>query len=209
MVGVVKDVRHGTLDEEKTGEAYWPQAQNPSPEAFLVLHTQGDPVRLTSALREAVRELDRDLPIDRIRPMQQVVDEALSQSRFKTLLLGLFAGLALVLAAVGVYGVVSYSVAQRTHEIAIRMALGARPNEVLKLVVVQGMRIVLIGAAFGLALAGWASRFLRDQVFGVSATDPVTFLLVPVILILVALVANWLPALRATQVDPLEALRYE
>jgi putative ABC transport system permease protein len=209
VVGVVRDVRHGTLDEEKTAEAYWPQAQGPSPEAFLVLRTEGDPASLSAAVRAAVRELDRDLPIDRIRPMQQVVDEALSQSRFKTLLLGLLAGLALVLAAVGVYGVVSYSVAQRTHEIGIRMALGARPNQVLQLVVVQGMRIVLIGAAFGLALAGWASRFLRDHVFGVSATDPVTFLLVPAVLLLVALVANWLPALRATRVDPLEALRYE
>jgi putative ABC transport system permease protein len=100
-------------------------------------------------------------------------------------------------------------VAQRTHEIGIRMALGARPGQVQRLVVVQGMRIVLVGAAFGLALAGWASRFLGSQVYGVTATDPVTFLVVPIVLLLVALVANLVPALRATRIDPLEALRYE
>jgi putative ABC transport system permease protein len=209
IVGIVGDVRHGTLDEEKTAEAYWPQSQTPSPETYLVLRTQGDPARLTASLREAVRELDRDLPVDRVRPMEEVMGEALAQSRLKTLLLGLFAGLALALAAVGVYGVVSYSVEQRTHEIGIRMALGARPAQVRSLVVVQGMKIVLLGAAFGLALAGWASRFLGGQVYGMSATDPATFLVVPIVLLLVALVANWLPALRATRVDPLEALRYE
>ncbi|HWM90009.1 MAG TPA: ABC transporter permease [Thermoanaerobaculia bacterium] len=209
IVGVVGDVRHDSLDQELAAEAYWPQSQGPSPESFLVLRTSGDPASLTSSLREAVRELDRDLPIDRVQTMESVVAEALAQNRFKTLLLGLFAGLALVLAAVGVYGVVSYSVAQRTHEIGIRMALGARPDQVRRLVVFQGMRMVLIGAVVGLALALFATRFLRDQVYGVSATDPVTFAVVPLVLIGVALLANWLPALRATRVDPLEALRYE
>jgi putative ABC transport system permease protein len=153
--------------------------------------------------------MDRDLPIERVQPMEQVVSEALAQSRFKTLLLGLFAGLALVLAAVGVYGVVSYSVAQRTHEMGIRLALGARRGQVLQMVVVQGMRLVLIAAAVGLAAAFYLTRFLREQVYGVSATDPLTFVVVPLVLLTVALLANWLPALRATRVDPLEALRYE
>jgi putative ABC transport system permease protein len=138
-----------------------------------------------------------------------VVSEALAQSRFKTLLLGLFAALALGLAAVGVYGVVSYSVAQRTHEMGIRMALGARPDQVRRMVLVQGMRVVLISAAIGLGAAFFATRFLREQVYGVSATDPATFAIVPLVLLAVALVANWVPALRATRVDPLEALRYE
>jgi putative ABC transport system permease protein len=209
IVGIVGDVRHDSLDQEKTAEAYWPQIQTPMTDSFVVLRTQGDPAHLTASLREAIREVDRDLPIDRIQTMEQVMKDSLAPSRIKTLLLGIFAGLALVLAAVGVYGVVSYSVAQRTHEIGIRMALGARPGQVRRLVVVQGMRIVLLGAAFGLALAGWASRYLGSQVYGVTATDPVTFLVVPILLLLVALVANWLPALRATRVDPLEALRYE
>ena len=209
VVGVVADVRHDTLDQEKTAEAYWPQAQGPFPDAVLVLRTSGDPVQLAGPLREAVRGADRDLPLERIRPMEQVVAEALAQSRFKTLLLGLFAALALVLAAVGVYGVVSYSVAQRTHEMGIRMALGARPGQVRRMVLIQGMRVVLISSAIGLGAALFATRFLREQVYGVSATDPVTFAVVPLVLFAVALVANWVPAMRATRVDPLEALRYE
>ncbi len=209
IVGVVGDVRHDTLDGEETAEAYLLQPQAGGTESFLVLRTQGDPARLTSALRAAVREVDADLPVERIQTMEKVMEDSLAPNRVKTLLLGIFAGLALVLAAVGVYGVVSYSVAQRTHEIGIRMALGARPGQVRRLVVLQGMRIVLVGTALGLALAGWASRYLGSQVYGVTATDPMTFVVVPILLLLVALVANLVPALRATRVDPLEALRYE
>ncbi|HYN20289.1 MAG TPA: ABC transporter permease [Thermoanaerobaculia bacterium] len=209
VVGVVADVRHDSLDAEPTSEAYWPQSQGPSTQATLVLRTSGDPAQLATPLREAVREMDRDLPLEQVQSMEQVVADALAQSRFKTLLLGLFAGLALVLAAIGVYGVVSYSVAQRTHEMGIRLALGARRAQVLQLVVVQGMRLVLIAAAVGLAAAFYLTRFLREQVYGVSATDPLTFVVVPLVLLTVALLANWLPALRATRVDPLEALRYE
>ena len=209
VVGVVGDVRHDTLDQEKASEAYWPQAQGPSTDTALVLRTSGDPVQLAGPLRAAVRELDRDLPLERIEPMEQVVSEALAQSRFKTLLLGLFAALALGLAAVGVYGVVSYSVAQRTHEMGIRLALGARPGQVQRMVLLQGMRVVLISSAIGIAAALFATRFLREQVYGVSATDPATFAIVPLVLLAVALLANWVPALRATRVDPLEALRYE
>jgi putative ABC transport system permease protein len=209
VVGVVGDVRHDTLDGEKSPEVYLLQLQVPGTDSFLVLRTQGDPARLTATLREAVREVDPDLPVERINTMEQVMNDSLAPNRVKTLLLGIFAGLALVLAAVGVYGVVSYSVEQRTHEIGIRMALGARPGQVQRLVILQGMRIVLVGAAFGLALAGWASRYLGSQVYGVTATDPATFLVVPILLLLVALLANLVPALRATRVNPLEALRYE
>ncbi|MES1245810.1 MAG: ABC transporter permease [Acidobacteriota bacterium] len=210
IVGVVGNVRHDTLDGKDTPELYLAQSQVPSTDSVVVLRTaQGDPARLTTSLREAVRELDRDLPVERVQTMEQVMKNALAPSRIKALLLGIFSVLALVLAAVGVYGVVSYSVEQRTHEIGIRMALGARPGQVRRLVILQGMRIVLVGAAFGLILAGGASRFLGSQVYGVTATDPMTFLAVPILLLAVALVANWLPALRATRVDPLEALRYE
>ncbi|MFL6290779.1 MAG: ABC transporter permease [Thermoanaerobaculia bacterium] len=209
VVGVVGDVRHDTLDQEKASEAYWPVAQGPATDTALVLRTSGDPVQLAAPLRAAVRELDRDLPLERIEPMEEVVSKALAQSRFKTLLLSLFAGLALGLAAVGVYGVVSYSVAQRTHEMGIRLALGARPGQVQRMVLLQGMRVVLISSAVGIAAALFATRFLREQVYGVSATDPATFLIVPLVLFSVALLANWVPALRATRVDPLEALRYE
>jgi putative ABC transport system permease protein len=209
VVGVVADVRHDTLDEEKASEAYWPQAQGPSTDSVLVLRTSGDPVQLAGPLRETVRAIDRDLPLERIEPMEQVVSKALAQSRFKTLLLSLFAALALGLAAVGVYGVVSYSVAQRTHEMGIRMALGASPDQVRGMILMQGMRVVLISSAIGLGAAFFATRFLREQVYGVSATDPATFAVVPLVLLAVALVANLVPALRATRVDPLEALRYE
>jgi putative ABC transport system permease protein len=209
VVGVVADVRHQALNEEPGSEAYWPQYQQPFTDFFLVLRTDRDPASLPDGVREAVRSLDPNLPVDQIRTMEDLIALSLSQSRFKMVLLSLFAGLALALAAVGVYGVVSYSVAQRTHEIGIRMALGAERRSVLRLVVRQGMAVVLIGVAAGLALAFWGSRFLAGQVYGVSAKDPLTFLAVPVVLLAIALLANYLPARRATRVDPLVALRQE
>ncbi|MFP5284465.1 MAG: FtsX-like permease family protein [Thermoanaerobaculia bacterium] len=209
VVGVVADVRHQALNEEPGSEAYWPQYQQPFTDFSLVVRTDRDPASLPDAVREAVRSLDSNLPVDQIRTMEDLVALSLSQSRFKMVLLSLFAGLALALAAVGVYGVVSYSVTQRTHEIGIRMALGAERRGVLRLVVRQGMIVVLIGVAAGLALAFWGSRFLAGQVYGVSAKDPLTFLAVPLVLLAVALIANYLPARRATRVDPLVALRQE
>jgi putative ABC transport system permease protein len=209
VVGVVAPVRHMALDEDPGSEVYWPQYQQPFADASLVLRTDQDPASQANAIRQAVRSLDPNLPVDQIRTMEELVASSLSQSRFKMVLLSLFAGLALVLAAVGVYGVVSYTVAQRTHEIGIRMALGAERRNVLRLVVRQGMVVVLIGVALGVALAFGASRYLAGQVYGVSAKDPLTFLAVPLVLIAVALLANYLPARRATQVDPLVALRQE
>jgi putative ABC transport system permease protein len=209
VVGVVGDVRHQALSEEAGAEAYWPQFQDPITSATLLVRGAGDPGRLTAPVREAVRALDPDLPLDKVAPLDDVVAASLAQSRFKAVLLALFAGLALVLALVGVYGVVSYTVSQRTHEIGIRMALGAQRDQVLRLVVRQGMTQVLIGLALGLAGAWFASRFLAGQVYGLSATDPVTFVAVPLGLAAVALVANYLPARRATRVDPLTALRQD
>jgi putative ABC transport system permease protein len=212
VVGVVADVYHLRLDREPEMEVYWVHYQQPMDAVTLVVHAADGHTHqgLVDAVRGAVSALDPEMPTDQTQTMEQVVSATLQQSRFQAVLLSLFAALGLVLAAVGVYGVVSYSVAQRTHEIGIRMALGARRGEVLRLVVRQGMGLVLAGAALGLVLAwlvmhGW----LRSRAFGVSATDPLTFLLVPLALCAVALVANVVPAQRATRVDPLEALRYE
>jgi putative ABC transport system permease protein len=209
VVGVVGDVRHQSLGEEAGSEAYWPQFQDPITSATLVVRGAGDPGRLTGPIRAAVRAFDPDLPLDKVTPLSEVVAASLAQSRFKAVLLALFAGLALVLAMVGVYGVVSYTVTQRTHEIGIRMALGAQREQVLRLVVRQGMTQVLIGLALGLAGGWFASRFLAGQVYGLSATDPLTFVAVPLGLAAVALLANYLPARRATRVDPLAALRQD
>jgi putative ABC transport system permease protein len=210
IVGVVGDVRNKDLGEEPGMQAYWPQLQTPISSAVLLVRTSGrEPASLAAALREAVAATDRDLPIDQVRTLEEVIASGLAQSRFKSVLLGLFAGLALVLAAVGVYGVISYSVAQRTHEIGIRMALGAHRGQVLRMVVRQGMGLVGAGVLAGLVLAWFAVRLLTDQVYGISPSDPATFALVPLVLLAVALLANYLPARRATRVDPLEALRYE
>jgi putative ABC transport system permease protein len=209
IVGVVGDVHHQTLSQDSGSEAYWPQYQDPIAGAPLIVRGPGDPARLAGPVRAAVAAVDPDLPLDRVQTMTEVVAASLAQSRFKAVLLALFAGLALVLAMVGVYGVISYSVAQRSHEIGIRMALGAQTGQVLRLVVRQGMTQVLIGLALGLAGAWYASRFLAGQIYGLSATDPLTFVAVPLGLAAVALVANYLPARRATRVDPLDALRQE
>jgi putative ABC transport system permease protein len=207
VVGVVGDVRHEALGKEAGSEVYLPQFQQPIPYAVLVVRGGGDPARLAAPVREAVKSLDPDLPVDKVTTLRDVVAASLAQSRFKAVLLALFAGLALVLAVVGVYGVVSYSVAQRTHEIGVRMALGAGRDSVLLLVVRQGMTQVLIGLALGLAGAWYASRLLAGEIYGLSVTDPLTFVAMPLALGLVALAANYFPARRATQVDPLVALR--
>lgn len=209
VVGVVGDVRDAKLDQEPKSAGYWPQFQNSAPSSTLVVRTSGDPLELAGAVRAVVRGLDRDLPIARIRSMQDVVAASLAQNEVKTVLISLFAALALVLAAVGIYGLVSYSVSQRTHEIGIRMALGARRGEVMRMVVRQGMGLVLLGLVVGLAGAWFASRLLAGQLYDVKIGDPLTYLFVPLVLAAVALVANLVPARRATWVDPLEALRYE
>jgi putative ABC transport system permease protein len=214
VVGVVADIHHRTLDQDPGSEVYWPQLQNPvGGQLSIVLKTAGEPTKLAGAVRAAVRAVDSDLPVDRVRPLESVVAEALAGSRFQTVLLGIFAGAALLLAAIGVYGVISYSVAQRTHEIGIRMALGARRPEVLGLVIRQGMALVLAGVGLGLALAvlllAWLSERLAKFIYGGSAFDPLPLIAVPLVLLAVALLANWLPARRATRVDPLVALRSE
>jgi putative ABC transport system permease protein len=209
VVGEVGNVRHESLSQEPDAQAYRPEFQDPMRTATLVVHSQSDPRALATPIRQQVQAIDRDLPIDQVRTMQEIVDTSLAPTRFNTVLLGLFAALALVLAAVGVYGVVSYTVTQRTHEIGIRMALGAKGEDVLGLVLRQGMKLVAIGLVVGLFVAFAATRKLESLVYGVSTKDPWTFAIVALALAAVALAANFLPARRATRVDPLSALRQE
>src|SRR6185503_2654384 len=165
--------------------------------------------QLASAVRQAVWAVDKDQPISNVRTMDHVLATAVSRERFQTLLLALFATLALALACVGLYGVISYAVVQRTHEIGVRMALGAQPGDVLRLVINQGMLLTLIGLVLGIAGAFAVTRVMTEMLFGVTATDPLTFAGVPLVLSVIAFLACYTPARRATKVDPLGALRYE
>ncbi|MEP7272055.1 MAG: ABC transporter permease [Acidobacteriota bacterium] len=209
IVGVVGDVRQYGLDQAATVQTYEPQMQAPFGGMTVVVRTAGEPTSLSAAVRDQVRAIDKDQPVSTMRTMEEIVSTSVASRRFSMLLLGVFAGLALVLAAVGIYGVMAYSVSQRTHEIGIRLALGARRGDVVRLVLGQGMAVAGIGVAVGVVAAFAATRLLSTLVYGVSLTDPVIFVSIPLILGAVALVACLLPARRATMVDPLVALRYE
>jgi len=171
--------------------------------------TVGDPHGIVGAVRDEVRDLDKDLPIYNIRTLDDYLSAAVAQPRLFAVLLAIFAGLALALTTIGLYGVMSYSVAQRTHEIGIRMALGARPANVLRLVVMQGMTVAALGIGFGLVTALLVTRVMAGLLFGIGTRDPVTFAAIALIIAGVALGACFVPARRATKVDPMVALRYE
>jgi len=210
IVGIVGDVRGFALDEPPLPTMYWPVAQiRATPALAIVVRTQGDPAALSSAVRGALAEIDSTQPIYDMQTLDQLVAKSLGQRRFTLTLMLLFGVIALVLSAVGIYGVMAFAVSQRTQEIGIRMALGASALDVLKLVLRNGMFLAVIGAVIGLAGAFAITRFMSSLLFGVSPTDVVTFGLVTAGLLLVALVACYLPARRATKVDPLIALRYE
>jgi len=210
IVGIVGDVRGFALDEPPLPTMYWPVAQiRATPALAIVVRTQGDPAALSSAVRGALTEIDSTQPIYDMQTLDQLVARSLGQRRFTLTLMLLFGVIALVLSAVGIYGVMAFAVSQRTQEIGIRMALGASALDVLKLVLRNGMFLAVIGAVIGLAGAFAITRFMSSLLFGVSPTDVVTFSLVTAGLLLVALVACYLPARRATKVDPLIALRYE
>jgi putative ABC transport system permease protein len=209
IVGVVGDVRHYGLDQDVTMQMYDPVRQRPASGMSFVLKTSVDPASLAPAARRAVLAADPEQPVSDVRTMREVVEATTAQRRFSLLLLGVFAGIALLLAAVGIYGVVGYSVAQRTHEIGVRMALGARRGEILGLVLRQGMALALLGVGVGLVGALALTRLIAGLLFGVSASDPLTFAATAVLLSGVALLATFIPAHRATRVEPTAALRYE
>jgi putative ABC transport system permease protein len=175
----------------------------------VILRTAGDPALQTSALRSALAEIDPNQPLVKVRTMEENMATTVAQPRFRTWLIGILAMLALVLAAVGVYGVMSYTVTQRTSEIGVRVALGAQPKDVFRIIVGEGLRLALFGVGVGLVAALVLTRLLQSFLFGISAYDPVTFIAVSLLLTLVAAAASYFPARRATRVDPMIALRYE
>ena len=211
IVGVVDDERVGPLDEDASSVIYRPYLQEPWTNLRLVVRTAADPQNIVSAVRGEVQALDSGLALYSIATMRQLITDTPSTflRRYPALLMGVFAAVALILSAVGIYGVISYSVSQRTHEIGIRMALGARRGHVFRLVVGEGLVLTLIGIGIGVAAAAALTRFLSGLLYGVSATDPVTFIVISLILAGVALVACFVPARRAMRVDPGVALRYE
>jgi putative ABC transport system permease protein len=209
IIGVVGDVKHMGLDSETKAMVYWPHPELAYGGMTIVIRTANDPLQLAAPAQAAIQAIDPNQPVSDVRTMNQLLAESVARTRFNTLLLGLFSAVALVLAAVGIYGVISYSVTQRTHEIGLRMALGASARDVLGMVVGQGMSLVVIGVGLGLIAAFALTRLMSSLLFGVSALDPLTFVLVSLLLAGVALLACYLPARRAMRVDPMTALRYE
>ncbi|MDQ3648968.1 MAG: ABC transporter permease, partial [Acidobacteriota bacterium] len=218
IVGVVKDVKQDVWAGEPSTEVYLPFLQSKSyvegagrhtSYMTIVMRTATDPLTLTTAVQNTVWSIDKNLPVASVASLEQVIADAVWQPRFNLLLIGVFAVVALLLSAVGLYGVIAYFVAERTHEIGIRMALGAQTGDVLKLVVGQGMVLALVGVGIGLVGAFALTRVMASLLYGVSATDPLTFVGVAALLMVVAVLACYVPARRATKVDPMVALRHE
>ncbi len=209
VVGVVGRVKHESLDSDSRIAFYLPQMQYATPELTVVLRSQSDPTALSPMVKSALRSIDPDLPMYSVRTMSERVEESLARRKFSMLLLGLFAGLALALATIGIYSVMAYLVSQGTREIGIRMALGATQREILKLVVLQGMTLAVTGGVIGLAAAFVLARLMSSLLFGVQASDPLTFGAISLLLTIVALLATYIPANRAARVDPMLCLRAE
>ena len=209
IVGVTANVRSLELREEPEPELYFSLQQNPFEHNAIVIRSTVEPGSIAPALRQAVAEVDRTVPVAQVKTMEHVVSESVTQPRFNLFLLGLFGSIALLLSAAGIYGVTSYTVTQRTHELGIRLALGAQVNDVLRLVLGQGLAVIGVGLVLGLAASFALMRLMRSLLFGVGENDPLTFTVITFVLFLVALIACYVPARRATKVDPLTALRYE
>ncbi|HEY9432864.1 MAG TPA: ADOP family duplicated permease, partial [Blastocatellia bacterium] len=209
IIGVVGDSKHMKLDAKAEPMSYWPHPELTYSGMTLVLRAQGEPTAIANAARNVIRTLDPEQPIADVRTMENLIGTSVARARFNTLLLTIFAVVALLLASLGIYGVVAYSVAQRTREIGVRMALGARRMDVLRLVVRRGMTLALGGVALGVPASFALTWLIETLLFNVSATDPLTFAGIPLLLILVTLLACLIPARRAAKVDPMVALRYE
>jgi putative ABC transport system permease protein len=209
IIGVVGDVRQIGLDTPAEPTVYWPHPELVLSELTFVVRTANEPLALVSAVRNELQQMDPEQPMAAVSTMDQLLAGTLSRSRFTMLVLGVFAAVALLLACVGIYGVIAYSVTQRTQEFGIRMALGANRRDVFRLVLSQGARLTLLGIGLGIVAALIVTRLMATLLFGISATDPMTFTAVALLLALVALAACYMPARRATRVDPIVALRYE
>jgi putative ABC transport system permease protein len=216
IVGIVADVKQAGLDTVTNGETYYHYLQVPPPlmgfvegTMTVVLRTNSDPASMVASARGEVQKMDPDLAVFNVKTMEALVDGSLAQPRFRTTLLGTFASVALMLAAIGLYGVIAYSVAQRINELGVRMALGAQKSDVLKLVMGQGALLAAIGIGIGLVVAFGVMRVISKLLFGVNSTDPLTFAATAILILVVALAASTIPALKAIKVDPVVALRYE
>jgi putative ABC transport system permease protein len=209
IVGVIGDVLHSGLDTTARPEMFVPYSQSPTSQMTFVVKTTPDAASMLPAVKSAIREVNRNQTFSRTATMDQLVSDSLQQRRFNLFLLVSFGVLALLLAGIGVYGSINYSTRQRTHEIGLRMALGAQAGDVLRLVVGHGLSLSLIGIAIGLVASFALTRLMKGLLFGISATDPVTFIAISLLLAVIGLLASWIPARRATRVDPLVALRYE
>jgi putative ABC transport system permease protein len=209
IIGVVGNVRYDSLVDESPPAVYFPHPDLAYSFMTLVVRTDGEPAAIAPAIQREIRTLDPNQPVSDLRTMNQVMSEWVSRSRFNTLLLGLFAGLATLLSAVGIFGVMNYSVALRTRELGLRLAVGAQPRQVLLLVLKQGLLLTIAGVILGLAAAFALTRLLSGLLFGVAAVDVTTFATISLLLVVVSLLACYLPARRAMRIDPLTALRYE
>jgi putative ABC transport system permease protein len=209
IVGIVGSTRDESLNEEPYSQTYLSHVQVPQRSLSLVARSSADPLLLVPSIRGIVSAIDKDQPLFNVETMEQVLGNSVAQQRLNMLLMSIFAGVALVLAGVGIYGVMSYSVKQRTHEIGVRMALGARVGTVLKLVVGQGMALAGLGILVGLLAAFGLARLMTGLLYGVSAFDPTTFIAIPIVIAVVALMACFIPARRAAKIDPISALHCE
>jgi predicted permease len=209
VVGVAAYSKVGTLGEDPTAFIYMPQEQEYSPAMQLVVRTETEPTALSGAVRQAIQDVDEEMPVFAVLTLADQLDFSLWPARMGATLLGAFGILGLVLASVGLYGVMSYAVASRTREIGIRVALGAKAPVVLRMVMARGLGIILVGIAVGLTLAAAISRFLSSLLYGIGTTDPIAFGGTTLVLLVVALLASYIPARRATRVDPVLALKAE
>ncbi len=209
VVGVVDDIKHFALNANVLPEAYLPLSQQPNSFNTFVIHTEGDPTNLAAAAQSTIWTIDHDLPIQNVRSLEQVISDSIVEPRFRTLVIGAFSILGLLLAVVGMYSVIAYGVSQRRHEIGIRMAIGAQRDDILQMVLSQGLKLSIVGVAIGLVGSFALTRVLETFLFNVSTTDLSVFAAVPILSIIVVLIATYFPARRAAKVDPMIALRSE